>query len=370
MRIFLGQTFLVAGLTMLSLLYPISIYNTTHSTALLGLSITLNNIALGIGSYVWGLVLDKTRERYFFSLLLPMSGLIISFIIFKTSLGIAGYAALGFFTALDSPLYSILLLEQFTQEMVVIGNSRLSQLSLAGNVIGSIIGALFPQFKVAITFFVISLILNATLVPRYKGEIREDKRERIREFKELVEPLLSFSLFNLSAEIFYVMYIPLLTIFGLPSWVYFFSYTILYVLDEYAYYKAPTLVKDNEIYYGFLVIILRSVIVVILGLLVFFRLNISYALISVFQFFGSSYAIYSTSFFSVMFKNLSKNRGAIIGLFNAGENFASAGGSILSSFVSPTSLTQAYFISFFGFSLSFFLFYDFLTKKGKVVSSS
>jgi len=63
-KFFLGQTFIVAGLTMLSLLYPINLYQHTHSMALLGLSITLNNIANGFGSYFWGSLTDKNKERY------------------------------------------------------------------------------------------------------------------------------------------------------------------------------------------------------------------------------------------------------------------------------------------------------------------
>ncbi len=201
MKLFIGQAFIVAGLTMLSLLYPISLYNETHSTALLGLSITLNNLAVAAGSYVWGLLLDKSKERYFYTILLPLSGLLISFIIFRTPFGLLGYSLVGFFSALDSPLYSIILLEQLTPEMIVVGNSRLSQLSLAGNIAGSILGAVLPHFEIPLVLFALGTAINAIVIPRYKGEIREDKNERIREFKILLKPLISFSMFNLSAEI-------------------------------------------------------------------------------------------------------------------------------------------------------------------------
>jgi MFS family permease len=368
-KVFIGQAFIVAGLTMLSLLYPISLYNETHSTALLGLSITLNNLAVAAGSYVWGLLLDKSKERYFYTILLPLSGLLISFIIFRTPFGLLGYSLVGFFSALDSPLYSIILLEQLTPEMIVVGNSRLSQLSLAGNIAGSILGAVLPHFEIPLVLFALGTAINAMVIPRYKGEIREDKNERIREFKILLKPLISFSMFNLSAEIFYVMFIPLLTIYKVPSWTYFLSYTALYIVDEYVYYRSPQMVKDNELYYAFSVISLRSSIVLVLGFLVFFSINLSYGIMPVFLVFGSSYPLYSTAFFSLMFKNLSKNRGAIIGLFNAGENLASAAGSILSAIVNPHSISQAYFISFFGFVISFFMFYDYVNSV-KVASSA
>ncbi|BCU69486.1 MFS transporter [Stygiolobus caldivivus] len=369
MKIFLGQTFIVAGLTMLSLLYPISLFDETHSTALLGLSITLNNLAVAIGSYVWGVLLDKSRERYLYALLLPLSGLLTSFIIFRTPFGLVGYSLVGFFSALDSPLYSVILLEQIAPEMLVVGNSRLSQLSLAGNITGSLLGALFPHFEVPFVLFGLGALVNSIAIPKYKGDIREDRVERIKEFKVMLKPLISFSMFNLSAEVFYVMFIPLLTIYRLPSWTYFFSYTVLYITDEYVYYKSPQMVRDNELYYTFIIIFLRSSIVLTLGLLVFASINLSFGIMPIFLAFGSSYPLYSTAFFSLMFKNLSKNRGAIIGLFNAGENLASAGGSILSAFVNPHSISQAYFISFFGFVISFFLFYDYITSV-KVVSSS
>lgn len=125
MKFFLGQTFIVAGLTMLSLLYPIALYQHTHSMALLGLSITLYNIANGLGSYFWGTLIDKSRERYSYFILLPLGGIIISFISLKTSFGIIGYTALGFFSALDGPLYSVLLLGQLEVEKTVLDNVRL-----------------------------------------------------------------------------------------------------------------------------------------------------------------------------------------------------------------------------------------------------
>ena len=366
MKFFLGQTFIVAGLTMLSLLYPIALYQHTHSMTLLGLSIALYNIANGLGSYFWGVLIDKSRERYFYFILLPIGGIIISFITLKTSFGIIGYTALGFFSALDGPLYSVLLLEQLEVEKTVLGNVRLSQLSLAGNILGSVIGAVIADFRILLAFFLIALILNAVLIPRYKGEIREDKREKVRTIKDLTEALLSFSIFNLSAEIFYVIYIPTLGLFRLPSYVYFLSYTGLYVLDEYVYDKAVKIVKENEIYYSFLVMSLRGLIMIILGVLTFFKINIEYGIMLLFVSFGSLYPLYSTSFFSLMFKNIKKNRGAILGIFNAGESFASAGGSTLTALISEQNIPQAYFMGFFGFSLAFFLWLDFLNKKAQI----
>jgi len=248
------------------------------------------------------------------------------------------------------------------------GRETLSQLSLAGNILGSIIGAIIADFRILLGFFLVALILNAFLVPRYKGEIREDKREKVRMVKDLTEALLSFSVFNLSAEIFYVIYIPTLGLFKIPNYVYFLSYTGLYVIDEYVYNKAVKVVKENEVYYSFLVMSLRGLIMIIFGLITFFKINVEYGIMLLFVSFGSLYPLYSTSFFSLMFKNIKKNRGAILGIFNAGESFASAGGSALTALISEQNIPQAYFMGFFGFSLAFFLWLDFLSKKAQIKS--
>ena len=334
--------------------------------ALLGLSITLNNIANGFGSYFWGSLIDKSKERYSYFILLPISGILISFLTLKTNFGIIGYSVLGFFSALDGPLYSVLLLEQLEVEKTVLGNARLSQLSLAGNILGSIIGAIVADFRILLGFFMIALVLNAVLIPKYKGEIREDKNEKIRAIKDLTEAILSFSIFNLSAEIFYVIYIPTLGLFKIPNYVYFLSYTGLYILDEFVYNKAVKIVKENEVYYSFLVMSLRGLIMIILGVLTFLKINIEFGIVLPFVSFGSLYPLYSTSFFSLMFRNIKKNRGAILGIFNAGENFASAGGSALTALISNQNISQAYFMGFFGFSLAFFLWLDFLNKKAQI----
>jgi len=55
-----------------------------------------------------------------------------------------------------------------------------------------------------------------------------------------------------------------------------------------------------------------------------------------------------------------------LGIFNAGENFASAGGSALTALISDQNTPQAYFMGFFGFSLAFFLWVDFLNKRAQV----
>ena len=351
---------------MLSLLYPIYLYQHTHSMALLGLSIALNNIANGFGSYFWGLVIDRNRERYSYFILLPIGGILISYLTLKTNFGLIGYTILGFFSALDGPLYSVLLLEQLEAEKTVLGNVRLSQLSLAGNILGSVIGAIIADFRVLLGFFLIALILNIIFVPRYKGDIRDEKDEKDITIKDLTEALLSFSVFNLSAEIFYVIYIPTLGLFKIPNYVYFLSYTGLYILNELAYDKSIEIVKGNEIYYSFLVMSLRGLIMIILGVLTFLKINIGLGIVVPFVLFGSLWPLYSTAFFSLMFKDLKKNRGTILGIFNAGASFASAGGSAITSLVSDQNLSQAYFMGFFGFSLAFFLWLDFLNKKAKI----
>lgn len=363
MKFFIGQTFIVSGLTLLSLLYPISLYQQTHSMELLGISITANNLANGLGSYFWGSILDKRRERYIFFLILPLSGLAISFMIFKTSLGLIAYTILGFFSALDGPLYSVLLLEQIEAEKTVTGNVRLSQLSLAGNILGSLLGAVLSDFRITLILFGLALVLNSILIPRYRGEIREDKKEKTKTLKELSEAIISFSLFNLSAEIFYVLYIPTISLLKVPNYVYFVSYTTLYLVNEYMYNKSVKIVKNNEIYYSLLIPTLRSIIMLIMSIILLLRLDIREAVVIPFISFGSLYPLYSTSFFSIMFKNLSKNRGAILGVFNAGESLASACGSALSALITPDNITQAYIMGFFGFSLSFFVWLDYLNKK-------
>ena len=334
--------------------------------ALLGLSITLNNIANGLGSYFWGLVIDKNRERYSYFILLPIGGILISFLTLKTNFGMVGYTILGFFSALDGPLYSVLLLEQLEAEKTVLGNVRLSQLSLAGNILGSVLGAIVADFRVLLGFFIIALIINVIFVPKYKGDIREDRNEKEVAIKDLTEALLSFSIFNLSAEIFYVLYIPTLGLFKVPNYIYFLSYTGLYILSEFAYDKSIKIVKGNEIYYSFIVIILRGLTMIILGVFTFLKINVRFGIVLPFVLFGSLWPIYSTAFFSLMFKNLKKNRGTILGIFNAGASFASAGGSAITSLISEQNISQAYFMGFFGFSLAFFLWLDFLSKKAQI----
>jgi len=368
-KLFIGQAFIVAGSTLLSLLYPLVLYDQTHSTALLGISMMLNELAVGLGSYVWGRIIDRVRERYIFFIILPVSGIGITLLIFDTSLGLVGYALLGFFTALDSPIYSILLLERFSMDKAVVANSMLSQLSLAGNIIGSIMGTFKLKFFTIIIFFTIAAVLNAILIPRYKGDIREDKVERIRDTRRLLKPLISYSIFNLSAEVFYVVYIPLLNLLTLPSWTYFVSYTILYMIDEYIYYISPNLVRDNELYYIFISIALRGFLVALVGYLLFMKINFSFLTVLLFISFGSLYPLYNTALFSLIFKDLKKNRGSILGLFSAGNNLASAMGSYLSGLVNPMSISQAYFFSFFGFSLSFFIMYDYISEKRQRVEN-
>ncbi len=329
----------------------------------------LNELAVGLGSYVWGRIIDRVRERYIFFIILPVSGIGITLLIFDTSLGLVGYALLGFFTALDSPIYSILLLERFSMDKAVVANSMLSQLSLAGNIIGSIMGTFKLKFFTIIIFFTIAAVLNAILIPRYKGDIREDKVERIRDTRRLLKPLISYSIFNLSAEVFYVVYIPLLNLLTLPSWTYFVSYTILYMIDEYIYYISPNLVRDNELYYIFISIALRGFLVALVGYLLFMKINFSFLTVLLFISFGSLYPLYNTALFSLIFKDLKKNRGSILGLFSAGNNLASAMGSYLSGLVNPMSISQAYFFSFFGFSLSFFIMYDYISEKRQRVEN-
>jgi hypothetical protein len=62
-----------------------------------------------------------------------------------------------------------------------------------------------------------------------------------------------------------------------------------------------------------------------------------------------------------MFRNLKKNRGTIIGIFNAIEDVASILGSLTAGIIG-NNLGNAYLVIFYSFMLSAFLFANYLRK--------
>lgn len=97
MRKFIGQFFITTALTEVSLVYPVHFYAVHHSLLLLGLITALYNGLNGIGSYLWGLILDSMKTRKGLLIVLSsmgaMSGAVYSFN------GLIGYSMIGFISA-------------------------------------------------------------------------------------------------------------------------------------------------------------------------------------------------------------------------------------------------------------------------------
>ncbi|ARM75648.1 MFS transporter [Acidianus manzaensis] len=357
MKVFVGQMFITIVLTELSLIFPVQIYSITHSILLLGIVTTIYNALNALGSYIWGDILDGNERRFEFILLLPLSIIAISpFIFYKNEIiSILSYGLLGFFSALDSPLYSLVVLENFSLDDMPKANSRLSQMSLIGNVIGSIIASFNPNVNLLLLVLLSSVISSIVFNRKLRGQINKNKSERIKDIKKLNNALLSFFSFNFGAEIFFTLYIPLNYLMKDPEYFIFLSYALLYTLDEFVYYISTKLVKNKESYYIYFTLFLRNIISLLISIIILIKVNIGFGTIPVFLSFGSIYPLYSTSFFTLIFRGLKRNRGAIVGVFNSTEDIASILGSLIAGIVGDNNLWGAYITSFYVFSLSAFL---------------
>lgn len=357
MKIFIGQISITTVLTELSLIFPVHIYSTTHSILLLGIVITIYNASNALGAYVWGNILDGTHRRFEFVLLLPLSILAILPLIFSGNLllEIIAYGLLGFFTALDSPLYSLLVLENFSYDEMLKANSRLSQMSLLGNIIGSVIASFNPNFYVLLVILLSSIISGILFNRNVKGQINKNKEERVKDIRNLYSALFSFFAFNLAAEIFFVLYIPVNYLMNNPEYVIFISYALLYGLNEFIYSLALKIVRNYEAYYIYFTIFARNILSLSISLIILIKINVGLGVIPLFLIFGMMYPIYSTAFFSLVFRGLRRNRATILGIFNSAGDIANILGSLLTGFVGENNLWGAYLVSFYTFTLSAFL---------------
>ncbi len=369
MKVFIGQALVTTVVTELTLLYPVEIYNETKSVFLLGIVSMLFNATNALGSYVWGNIIDSVRRRKEFFILLPASIAPCVFLLSSGSiaLGFLGYSLLGFIYAIDSPLYSIFLLENFTFEQLPRANIRLSQFTLAGNIAGSLLAtAGLPPTYIA-SLLAISLISNIVFLRRIAGARNKDKTEEKREIRSKLQAIISFFVFNFAAEVFYTVYVPFNYAMGNPEYLIFVSYTLLYVLDEFFYYLSSRVIENREVFLIYFVTFVRAVISLSASLIIASRIKLGPLSVPLFLSFGSIYPIFSSSFFSIMFRNLKKNRGTIIGVFNAVEDVANIMGSLVAGLIGGT-LTNAYVVVFYSFLLSSFLFADYTRRV--LVSSS
>ena len=362
---FMGQFFIVTSFTMIGLLFPVEFYNETKSLFLLGVITGAYNFLNALGSYIWGYLIDRTRLRKEYLLVLSVFGIMIGIIYHVNKL--VGYMLSGFFSALDGPIYSAILLETVPQEKLVLGNVRLSQLTLAGNIIGSLLSAFYSIDYLVILFFSLSLIFNLLYIPKYDGGINYDSGSKNKMFKILYIPIISYFWFNLAAEIFYTLYIPLNYLMLNPSYIIFVSYSLLYLIEEIVYNKSIDLVKNREEYFMYLVIFIRSLIIIILIGIIIMGFKIHIATMLFFLTFGPLFPLYNTAFFSVLIKGLKKNKATVIGIFNASGDIANTVGGFLSG--STNNIVSAYQISFYSFSLSMVLLYVYLSKKTNLLKS-
>ncbi|MBW9141393.1 MAG: MFS transporter [Candidatus Aramenus sp.] len=363
MKIFIGQALVTTVVTELTLLYPVEIYNETKSVFLLGIVSMLFNATNALGSYVWGSVIDSVRRRKEFFILLPLSIIPCVFLLSSGSivLGFLGYSLLGFIYAIDSPLYSILLLENFTFEQLPKVNIRLSQFTLAGNITGSLLAIVRLPPTCIISMLVASLVSNAMFLRRVAGSSNRDKKEEKREIRNRFQAILSFFTFNFAAEIFYTVYVPFNYAMGNPEYLIFVSYTLLYILDEFLYYVSSRVIENREVFFIYLVTFTRAILSLSASLVVASKIRLGPLSVPIFLSFGSIYPIFSSSFFSIMFRNLKKNRGTIIGVFNAVEDVANIMGSLVAGIIGGT-LANAYAVVLYSFLLSSFLFADYVRR--------
>ncbi|WP_240938749.1 MFS transporter [Metallosphaera hakonensis] len=361
---------LVTATTFLGIWYPVSLYSETKSIFLLGIATTLYNLNNAIGSYVWGDLLDRTKRRLEYGILLP-SLLSLSAYLMNGQLneGLIGYSLAGFTSALNSPLYSLILLENYSFEDVPKINSRLSQLTLIGNATGSISAIFVSSSVFPLLLCLTSIPLSVIALLGSKGKVNIDKPSRTRSIRELSGALLSFASFNFSAEIFFTAYVPFNYLMGNPESIIYVSYFLLYLADEGVYYLAGKWTNNREVFFMSFSIAGRALLVLTVSVLLKLGIRSGEYSVPVFMIFGSFYPLFGTSFFSFMFRNLKKNRGSIIGIFNAVEDIANIGGSSVVSFLG-NDLGLDYLVAFYSFVLSAVTLYSFISKRLNSPSSS
>ncbi|QKQ99681.1 MFS transporter [Metallosphaera tengchongensis] len=370
MRKFLSQPLLVATTTYIGIWYPVTLYAQTKSVFLLGLATTLYNLANGAGSYFWGDLLDRTYRRVEFGVTLP-SLLLISSILLNGNLteSLLGYSLAGFSSSLNSPLYSLILLENYSFEEIPKMNSRLSQLTLIGNAAGSISAIFESSYTYPLVLSIFSLPLTLFSISGVTGKPNFDRRLRTKNVKELSEALISFASFNFAAEIFFTAYVPLNYDLKNPKYFIYLSYFILYLIDEGVYYISARIVNGKESFLMYVSLTGRALIVLLTSALLKLRIEPNTSQIPLFVTFGSIYPVFSISFFSYIFRGLKKNRGSIIGIFNAVEDMANIAGSSAVSFFG-NDLNLDYLVSFYSFSLSTITLYAFISRRYSTSSSS
>ncbi|WP_048057363.1 MFS transporter [Metallosphaera cuprina] len=363
MRRFISQPLLVAGITYIGIWYPVTLYSTTNSIFLLGLATTLYNLANAAGSYLWGIILDRSERRLEFGVMLPIALTLSSFLLGRGFYeGLIAYGLIGFISAMNSPLYSLILLENYSFERVPKMNSILSQFTLVGNIVGSISAVFESSWLFPFILCFLSVPVSFVSLLGTRGKINVDKITRLKSLRGLLGALSSFAAFNFGAELFFTTFVPLNYISGNPRYLIYVSYTILYVLDEGVYYLASKLTSGKESFFMYLSIMGRALVVLSVSIILRTGTRLGQSTVSMFVLFGSFYPLYGNSFFSFMFKNIRKNRGAIIGVFNAVEDMANIAGSSTVSFLG-NNINLDYLVAFYSFAFSALSLYSFISKK-------
>ncbi|MCY0860357.1 MAG: MFS transporter [Sulfolobaceae archaeon] len=357
MLIYLGQLFITTVITQVGISYPVSLYDKTRSVLLLGLVSALSGILSSASSYLWGLILDKVSRRKEFFILLSVLTVLIS-LLYMFGQSFSAYLLASIASSLDGSAYSLLLLERFSLEELNKQNSRLSQFSLAGNVLGNIFAIFKEEGKLLMLIFsILSIISISIYIPSYSSPVVKGKSPTgtNTNFKLITIPIISFVLFNFASQIFYTLYIPLNYLQNNPSYTVFLSYALLYVVEEFVYVKVPELVKDKEERYAIISSFSRATIMLVLGAIFMLKLHIGILLVPVFITFGTLWTFYNISFFTLLFSYVKKNKGSIIGVFNLSSNLASTIGSLFAGSVASDSFPLAYLSGFYSFILSILL---------------
>ena len=348
-RYYLGLFIVNAVLTIISLYYPLKYYTDTHSSAGLSVVVTYYNVLNALGSYLWGYVIDRSSVRKPLFIAYPIAQVLPALYLFTTDNPIF-FGILGFTSALSSPLYSSLVLERFPLEDLPKQNSYLSIASLGGNIVGSLV-SLAPVNKelMTLTLLAVAVPLNIVLIPNYRSENRGSAGLNFDDIKEVYKPLLIIFIFNTAAETFYILYIPQLEASGGPKSLYFLSYMTLYIIELILFFKVPSIVKNLEGFWALLAVTTRSAII---SLFVTGTSLNPYLLSTLFIAFGSMWSIFSVPFYTLVLKNLKRNRGQVTGLLSAGADFGSSLGSFATFIEEVWSPSMAYEMSFLGFVIS------------------
>jgi len=216
-KYYIGQLLASTAFTIVTLYYPLRYYEETGSTLYLSLLVTYYNVMNAIGSYFWGWLIDNSRRRKELFLLYTASGIPI-LLGLDTEAYPYVYGLVGFISSLGGPLYSTFILERFDVDSLPKQNSLLSIATIGGNVLGSLI---VPEVSfrepVLLTLFTAAFLVSAVVMPNYEGEPRADKAERRNDVVTAFRPITIMFVFSFSAEIFYILFIPLLQSYRLPT---------------------------------------------------------------------------------------------------------------------------------------------------------